>query len=179
MTKCNVKSGDIVVVITGKDAGKKGKVLAVDVKKGRITVEGVNMISKHQKARKAQEKSQIVKKEGTIDISNVMILCPTCGKPTRVKHTVVDGKNVRVCKCGAALESSKQEKKAVKKAATKKAATTTEEVAEKPAKTTKTAKSTEEKVEKTEKKVVKNVKATSTTAKSTKTTTARKAQRGV
>ena len=174
MTKCNVKSGDIVVVITGKDAGKKGKVLAVDVKNGRITVEGVNMISKHQKARKAQEKSQIVKKEGTIDISNVMILCPTCGKPTRVKHALVDGKNVRVCKCGAALESSKQEKKAVKKAATKKVAT--EEVAEKPAKTTKTAKSTEEKADK---KVVKSVKATSTTAKSTKTTTARKAQRGV
>ena len=99
-----VKTGDSVVVITGKDAGKKGKVLSVDVKKGRITVEGVNIVSKHQKARKAQEKSQIVKKEGTIDISNVMILCPTCGKPTRVKHTEVEGKSVRVCKCGTTLE---------------------------------------------------------------------------
>ena len=169
MTKCNVKSGDTVVVITGKDAGKKGKVLSVDVKNGRITVEGVNMVSKHQKARKAQEKSQIVKKEGTIDISNVMILCPTCGKPTRVKHTVVDGKNVRVCKCGATLESAKVEKKAAKKAAK-----ATEE------KATKTAKTAEEKVETTEKKaVVKKVKATSTTEKSTKATTARKAQRGV
>ena len=177
MTKCNVKTGDTVVVITGKDAGKKGKVLSVDVKNGRVTVEGVNIVSKHQKARKAQEKSQIVKKEGTIDVSNVMILCPTCGKPTRVKHAVVDGKTVRVCKCGAALESAKQEKKVAKKAATKK--TATEEVAEKPAKTTKSTKTAEEKVEKAEKKVVKNVKATSTTAKSTKTTTARKAQRGV
>lgn len=173
MTKCNVKSGDLVVVITGKDAGKKGKVLSVDVKNNRIVVEGVNMISKHQKARKAQEKSQIVKKEGTIDISNVMILCPTCGKPTRVKHTTVDGKSVRVCKCGATLETAKQEKKTAKKATKAKAESTqsTEKV-EKPAKA--------EKVETTGKKaVVKNVKATSTTAKSTKTTTARKAQRGV
>lgn len=170
MTKCNVKSGDIVVVITGKDAGKKGKVLSVDVKKGRITVEGVNMISKHQKARKAQEKSQIVKKEGTIDISNVMILCPTCGKPTRVKHVEVDGKSVRVCKCGTSLDSAKQEKKTAKKA--------TKATAEKVEKTEKPAKA--EKVESTEKKaVVKNVKATATTSKSTKTATARKAQRGV
>lgn len=174
MAKCNVKTGDQVVVITGKDAGKKGKVLAVDVKNGRITVEGVNIVSKHQKARKAQEKSQIVKREGSIDISNVMILCPTCGKPTRVKHSVVDGKNVRICKCGATLAVAKAEKKTAKKAAEK---------VEKPAKTTKTtksAKTAEEKVEATEKKaVVKNVKATSTTSKSTKTTTARKAQRGV
>ena len=174
MAKCNVKTGDQVVVITGKDAGKTGKVLAVDVKNGRITVEGVNIVSKHQKARKAQEKSQIVKKEGSIDVSNVMILCPTCGKPTRVKHSVVDGKSVRVCKCGATLSSAKVEKKATKKAADK---------AEKPAKTTKTtktAKTAAEKVENTEKKaVVKNVKATSATSKSTKTTTARKAQRGV
>ena len=172
MTKCNVKTGDVVVVITGKDAGKSGKVLAVDLKKNRITVEGVNMISKHQKARKAQEQSQIVKKEGTIDVSNVMILCPTCGKPTRVKHNVVDGKSVRVCKCGATLEQVKVEKKATKK-------TTKAADAEKPAKATKTAEKAE-KVENTEKKaVVKKVKATTTASKSTKTTTARKAQRGV
>ena len=170
MTKCNVKSGDNVVVITGKDAGKQGKVLSVDVKNGRIVVEGVNIVSKHQKARKAQEKSQIVKREGSIDISNVMILCPTCGKPTRVKHTTVDGKSVRVCKCGATLESAKQEKKTAKKAP--KAAAEKVEKTEKPAKA--------EKVESTEKKaVVKSVKATAATAKSTKTTTARKAQRGV
>ena len=178
MTKCNVKTGDTVVVITGKDAGKVGKVLAVDTKKNRITVEGVNIISKHQKARKAQEKSQIVKKEGTIDISNVMVLCPVCGKPTRVKHSVVDGKNVRVCKCGASLEAKVEKKPA------KKTTKTNQENAEKPAKTakstTKAAKASEEKAESTkEKAVVKKVKATSTTAKSTKTTTARKAQRGV
>ena len=173
MKKCNVKTGDVVVVITGKDAGKQGKVLAVNTKTNRITVEGVNIVSKHQKARKAQEKSQIVKREGTIDISNVMILCPTCGKPTRVKHSVVDGKSVRVCKCGATLEAAKAEKKTTKKASTAK---TAEAKAEKATKA-----STTEKTEAAEKKtkVVKSVKATTTTAKSTKTTTAKKAQRGV
>ena len=118
MAKCNVKTGDIVVVITGKDAGKSGKVLSVDLKKNRITVEGVNIVSKHQKARKAQEKSQIVKREGSIDVSNVMILCE-CGKATRVAYKMVDGKKVRVCKkCGLSLdkEHAKAVKKEVKKA---------------------------------------------------------------
>lgn len=120
----NIKKGDTVVVITGKDAGKKGKVLASYPKKNRVVVEGVNIITKHRKPRSAQDKGGIVKHEGTIDVSNVMIICPTCGKATRVKHTVVDGKNVRVCKCGAVLD------KAYTKAA---------------AKATKTAKTTEEK----------------------------------
>ena len=117
MKNLNVKTGDTVVVITGKDAGKQGKVLSVDPSKNRIVVEGVNMISRHQKARKAQEKSAIVKKEGTIDVSNVMIICPVCGKATRVKHTVnEEGKNIRVCKCGAALDKKYvKEVKKVKK----------------------------------------------------------------
>jgi len=166
MKKCNVKTGDLVVVITGKDAGKQGKVLAVDTKNNRISVEGVNIVSKHQKARKAQEKSQIVKKEGTIDVSNVMIVCASCGKPTRVKHNIVDGKSVRVCKCGATLEAAKAEKKVAAKKSTK----TAEEKAEKATK----SEATEKKA-----KVVKNVKATTTSAKTTKTTTTRKAQRGV
>ena len=100
MNSLNVKSGDTVLVITGKDAGKQGKVLKTSPKTGRIVVEGVNIISRHQKARKAQEKSSIVKKEGTIDVSNVMVVCPSCGKPTRVKHTTnAEGKSVRACKC--------------------------------------------------------------------------------
>ena len=100
----NVKKGDTVVVITGKDAGKKGKVVASYPKKGRVVVEGVNIITKHKKPRSAQDKGGIVKHEGTIDVSNVMIVCPSCGKATRVKHSLVDGKNVRVCKCGAVLD---------------------------------------------------------------------------
>ena len=114
----NVKTGDTVLVIAGKDSGKQGKVLATFPSKNRVVVEGVNIISRHTKARSAKETSAIVKKEGTIDVSNVMPVCPTCGKPTRVKHTVVDGKNTRVCKCGAVLDR-KFEKVAKKAAATK------------------------------------------------------------
>ena len=171
MNSLNVKTGDLVVVITGKDKGKQGKVLKTSPKTGRIVVEGVNMISRHQKARKAQEKSQIVKKEGTIDVSNVMIVCPTCGKATRVKHTVnEEGKVVRTCKCGQALD-----KKFVKE--TKKASKTT--------KTTKKAEATEQTAETTEKKETakksaeKKVVATAA-AKNTKSATTRKSsQRGV
>lgn len=164
MSSLNVKTGDNVLVITGKDAGKQGKVLKVDVKSGRIIVEGVNKIVKHQKARKAQDKSQRLEKEGTIDVSNVMVVCPTCGKPTRVKHQVVDGKNVRVCKCGANLD-----KKYVKE--TKKTKKTETEV--KPAKA---EEKTEEKVKKT---ATKKVVATNTN-KENKVAGARKSsQRGV
>ena len=113
----NVKKGDTVVVITGKDAGKKGKVVASSPAKNRVIVEGVNIVSKHQKPRSAQDKGGIIKREAPIDASNVMIVCPSCGKVTRVKHQVVDGKNVRVCKCGAVLDkkySKPTAKKAVK-----------------------------------------------------------------
>ncbi len=113
----NVKTGDTVVVIAGKDSGKQGKVLKTDPAKKRIVVEGVNIISRHTKPRSAQDNGGIIKKEGTIDVSNVMIVCPECGKATRVKHTVVDGKNVRTCKCGAVLDKKyeKVAKKATKK----------------------------------------------------------------
>jgi len=122
MNNLNVKTGDLVLVITGKDKGKQGKVLKTSPKTGRIVVEGVNMISRHQKARKAQEKSSIVKKEGTIDVSNVMVVCPVCGKPTRVKHSVQEGKVVRTCKCGSPLDKKfiKETKRATKKVAAEK-----------------------------------------------------------
>lgn len=171
MNNLNVKSGDLVLVITGKDKGKQGKVLKTSPKTGRIVVEGVNMISRHQKARKAQEKSAIVKKEGTIDVSNVMIVCPTCGKPTRVKHTVnEEGKVVRTCKCGSALDKKfvKETKKTSKKAAAK-----TETAAETVEKKETVKKETAKKP--AEKKVV-----ATAAAKTTKTSAARKSsQRGV
>ena len=114
----NVKLNDTVVVITGKDAGKQGKVIATSPKNNTVTVEGVNLQSKAKKARKANEVSQIVKKEGAIDASNVMVVCAGCGKGVRVKHTVVEGKKVRVCaKCGAVLDSAYLRKKAAAEAA--------------------------------------------------------------
>ena len=103
----NVKLNDNVVVITGKDAGKQGRVIATSPKNGTVTVEGVNLQSKAKKARKANETSQIVKQEGAIDASNVMVVCAGCGKGVRVKHNIVDGKKVRVCgKCGAVLDTA-------------------------------------------------------------------------
>lgn len=115
----NIKKGDSVVVITGKDKGKSGKVLEVFVKENRVLVDGVNIVSKHQKPRSAEDKGGIVKKAAPINASNVMVMC-SCGKATRVAHKEVDGKKVRICKhCQQSLdkEYSKAVKKETKKAA--------------------------------------------------------------
>ena len=122
----NVKLNDTVVVLTGKDAGKTGKVVSTSPKAGRVTVQGVNLQKKHQKARKANAVSQIVEREGSIDASNVMVICDACGKATRVKHSFVeqDGKmkKVRVCKCGATLDKAyKKQSKAAAAAKTEEA----------------------------------------------------------
>jgi len=104
-----IKKGDNVVVIAGKDKGKTGKINLVNPDKLRVSVEGVEMISKHKKPRNAQDKGGIIKKEGTIDISNVQVICASCGKATRVSHSIVDGKKVRICKkCGAILDATKK-----------------------------------------------------------------------
>ena len=109
-----VKSKDQVVVISGKDKGTKGKVVSAAPKAGKIVVEGVAMVTKHQKPRQQGQPGGIIKKEAFIDASNVMLVCPKCGKATRVGHKAVevtgkDGKvskkNVRVCpKCGAQID---------------------------------------------------------------------------
>lgn len=120
MSRLSVKKGDKVLVIAGKDKGKQAKVIAANPKQSRVLVEGVNIISKTQKAKSAQEKSAIVKKEAPVDVSNVQVVCPKCGKATRVAHKIVDGKNVRVCKkCNAVLDvavtkTKKSDKKSVK-----------------------------------------------------------------
>ena len=119
----NVKLNDNVVVITGKYAGKQGKVIATSPKNNTVVVEGVNLHKKAKKARKANEVSQIVEIPAPIDASNVMVVCEGCSKGVRVKHSVVDGKKVRVCpKCGAVLDKaySKGGKAAAKKEEPKK-----------------------------------------------------------
>lgn len=136
MSKLSVKSGDTVLVISGKDNGKVAKVKAVSPKSNRVVVEGVNMVSKHKKARSAQEKSQIIKAEGPIDASNVMVVCPHCQKATRVAHKEVDGKTVRICKkCDQVLDAKfvkpKKTKQADAKAESKKVEKTAETTAEK------------------------------------------------
>jgi len=111
----NVKKNDTVYVLTGKDAGKTGKVLSVLPKTNRVKVDGVNVQKKSKKARNARETSGIVEQVGPIDASNVLVVCPSCGKGTKVKHTFAGEKKVRVCaKCGAALDADKEAKAAVK-----------------------------------------------------------------
>lgn len=103
----NVKVNDTVLVITGKYKGKQGKVLAAYPADHRVIVEGVNIVHKHEKARRANETSRIVTEEAPIDVSNVEVVCDKCGKATRVAHSVIDGKKVRICKkCGASLDKA-------------------------------------------------------------------------
>ena len=107
MSKLHIKKGDTVYVNTGENRGATGKVLKVFVDKQRAIVEGVNMITKATKANPAYGiQGGLIKKEAPLDSSNVMIVCPSCEKPTRVKHATVDGKKVRVCKkCGEQLDA--------------------------------------------------------------------------
>ena len=120
--KMTIKTGDNVLVIAGKDKGKTGKVTAVYADQNKVLVENVNVVTKHQKPRSQQDKGGIVKSEGPIHSSNVQLVCPTCGKPTRIAHKIVDGKSVRVCKnsgCDAIIDKVASAKKASKKTADK------------------------------------------------------------
>ena len=105
MSKVHVKTGDTVIVISGKDKGKKGQVMAVSPKEGKVIVEKVNMVSKHVKPRKMGEQGGIIKTEAPVYACKVQLVCPKCGKPTRVGHVIEDGKKLRVCKkCGKSFE---------------------------------------------------------------------------
>ena len=101
MSALKIKKGDNVKVIAGKDKGKEGKVISVDVKNGKVMVEGVNMITKHAKPSQANPNGGIIQKEAAIDISNVMLVVG--GKATRVGFEVKDGKKVRVAKATGAV----------------------------------------------------------------------------
>ena len=103
MNKLHVKRDDTVVILSGKDKGKKGKVLETSPKEQKLIVEGVNMVTKHVKPRRAGESGGIVKAEGAFYASKAMLVCPSCGKATRVAHKLLaDGTKTRVCKkCNA------------------------------------------------------------------------------
>ncbi len=102
----HIKKGDIVLVLAGKDAGKKGKVLKVFPEKNRVAVEGINRVKKHQRPNRAIPQGGILRIESPMHASNVMLLCGKCNKPTRVGHrTLENGDKVRVCKrCGEILD---------------------------------------------------------------------------
>ena len=107
--KLNVKTGDTVVVISGKDKGKEGKIQKAFPAEGKIVVEGVAMVKKHQKPRGQGLPGGIVEKEAAIPACKVMLVCPKCKKPTRIAHKFTEGekaRKVRICKkCGAAFDN--------------------------------------------------------------------------
>ncbi len=106
MNKVHVKTGDEVIVINGKYNGQKGKVLQVAPSEGKVIVEGINIITKHVKPRRMGEAGGLIKAESALYADKVQLVCPKCGKPTRVGHAFdKNGKKMRVCKkCNAQFE---------------------------------------------------------------------------
>ena len=105
MNKLNVKKGDTVVVISGKDKGKQGKILVAYPEQNRVVVQNAAMMTKHVKPRRQGEPGGRIEKEGTLHVSNVMLVCPKCEKATRVGHKMEGDKKVRVCiKCGKNID---------------------------------------------------------------------------
>lgn len=104
MNKVHVKTGDTVVVLSGKNKGQQGKVVAVSPKEGKVIVEGINKVKKHVKPRQMGQQGGIIEAEGALYASKVQVVCPKCGKTTRIAHKILeDGSKVRVCKnegCG-------------------------------------------------------------------------------
>ena len=104
MIKMNIKKDDVVVVLSGKDKGKQGKVLEVMPKERKVVVEKINMVSRHTKPRRQGDQGGIIQKEAPLYACKVMRVCPKCDKTTRAASKIVDGKKVRVCKhCGAEI----------------------------------------------------------------------------
>lgn len=93
-----IKKDDTVLIISGKDQGKKGKVMEVLPQQGRVIVEGLNLRKKHVKPKKQGEKGQVVEIPGPVDISNVKLICPKCKKPVRVGYKIEGDKKFRMCK---------------------------------------------------------------------------------
>lgn len=154
----HIKKGDTVLVLSGDDKGKRGKVLEVMPKSGKAVVEGVNIVSRHTKAKKAQEAGGIKKSEAPINLSKIQVVCPETNKPTRVGFAVdAEGKKVRISKkSGKVIDGAaavkEEKKKPVKKVAAKKADDTAEaaEVKKPVKKTASKAKETESKETKAE-----------------------------
>lgn len=106
VVKCHVKKGDTVVILSGKDKGKKGKVLAVYPRERRVLVEGVNIVKRHIRATREMMQGGIVSKEAPVSSANVMVCCHKCSRPVRVgRRALEDGTTVRYCKtCGEAID---------------------------------------------------------------------------
>lgn len=104
LVKLNVKKGDTVLILSGKDKGKQGKILLAKPKKGTVIVEGINKIKRHTRPNQNAPQGGIITKEAPLNVSKVMLVCPACSKATRVAHKLVEGKSVRACKkCGEVI----------------------------------------------------------------------------
>jgi len=101
-----IRKNDSVIVIIGKDSGKKGKVRRVIPKKGRVLIEGINMIKRHARASGAARQAGIIEMEAPINISNVMLVCNKCSKPVRIGYSMQsDGRRARICRsCGELID---------------------------------------------------------------------------
>lgn len=106
MVRCRLKKNDKVVVIAGKDKGKKGKILAAYPAQNRVIVEGASMIKKHTRPTQKNPQGGITEKEGAVHISNVQLICPNCGQPSRIgRRRTEEGRPVRICrKCGQDID---------------------------------------------------------------------------
>lgn len=104
--KMHVRKGDVVVVISGKDTGKKGKIIDVDTKNSRVYVDKANLVSRHTKPTKGAPQGGIIKKEAALHSSNVMLFCNRCGQGVRLaKEILSDGQKMRICaKCGTRFD---------------------------------------------------------------------------
>ena len=99
-----IKKGDQVFIISGKDKARKGKVIESLPKKGKVVVEGINIIKKHVRPKKTGEKGQIIQRAAPLDVSNVKLICPKCGEATRVGYKIAKSRKYRICKkCGAEI----------------------------------------------------------------------------
>ena len=105
LIKLHVKKGDTVVVLSGKDKGKQGKIISAMPRAGKVIVEGVNKVKRHSKPSLKVPQGGIITKEMPLHACKVQLICPACNKPTRIGHKEVNGKNSRVCKkCGEVIE---------------------------------------------------------------------------
>ena len=105
-TSVHVRKGDTVAVITGRERGKRGKVLRVSPEKGRVLVEHVNMVKKHQRPTQKLRQGGIIEREGALALANVLLVCGRCDRPSRTGIKVLgDGRRIRVCKrCGESID---------------------------------------------------------------------------